>query len=70
MEYRDRVFLQFLTMEEGEEFDLIANVNSKNMELFIATCKQLIDEDLMPLHQIEFNDAYTKIKKKPKVFKI
>ena len=70
MEFRDRVFLQFLTMKEGEEFDLIANVNSKNMELFITTCKQLIDEDLMEFHQIEFNDAYTKIKKKPKVFKI
>lgn len=70
MEYRDRVFLQFLTMEEGEEFDLIANVNSKNMELFIATCKQLIDEDLMPLHYMLFNDQYTSMKKKPKVFKI
>jgi len=68
MEYRDRVFLQFLTMEVGEEFDLSVNVNPKNMELFVDTCKQLIDEDLMPLHQIEFNDAYTIIKKKPKVF--
>jgi len=70
MEFRDRVFLQFLTMKEGEEFDLIANVNSKNMELFIATCKQLIDEDLMPLHYMLFNDQYTNMKKKLKVFKI
>jgi len=68
MEYRDRVFLQFLTMEVGEEFDLIANVNSKNMELFIETCKQLIKEDLMPLYYMLFNDNYTSIKKKLKVF--
>jgi hypothetical protein len=68
MEYRDRVFLQFLTMEVGEEFDLVANVNSKNMDLFIETCKQLIDEDLMPLHYILFSDNYTSMKKKLKIF--
>ncbi len=64
--YRDKVFYKFQSMGEGEVFDLHIHVSPENFGTFIATSKQLIDEDLMPDHYMEFSDDYSQIKKKAK----
>lgn len=66
--YRDKVFYKFQTMQENEVFDLHIHVSPENYGTFIETSKQLIDEDLMPEHYMEFSDDYSRIKKKAKQY--
>jgi len=65
--YREKVFGKFYSMATGEVLTLSETVSPETMSDFIQTTKQLIDEDLMPDHYMEFSDDYSQIKKKAKI---
>lgn len=65
--YREKVFGKFYSMATGEVLTLSEMVSPETMSDFIQTSKQLIDEDLMPDHYMEFSDDYSQIKKKAKI---
>lgn len=65
--YRDKVFGKFYSMATGEVLTLSEMVSPETMSDFIQTSKQLIDEDLMQDHYMEFSDDYSQIKKKAKL---
>jgi len=65
--YREKVFGKFYSMATGEVLTLSETVSPETMSDFIQTSKQLIDEDLMPDHYMEFSDDYSQIKKKAKI---
>lgn len=66
--YRDKIYYMFLSLEVDQEFEIYKKVHPENIKQFIEECKQLIKEDLMLSHYMLFDDHYTKIKKKLKVF--
>lgn len=66
-EYREKVFGKFYAMATGNVIILSEIVSPENLSIFIQTSKQLIDEDLMPDHYMEFSDDYSQLKKKPKI---
>lgn len=65
--YREKVFGKFYSMVTGEVLTLSEMVSPETMSDFIQTSKQLINEDLMPDHYMEFSDDYSQIKKKAKL---
>ena len=66
MNLRDAIFTKMLELPVGEIYDIHQKVKPENRPVFVETVKQLIDEDLMPDHFLEFSDDYTLLKKKPK----
>ncbi len=66
-DYREKVFGKFYSMATGEVLALSEMVSPETMSDFIQTSKQLIDEDLMPDHYMEFSCDYSQIKKKAKM---
>lgn len=66
-DYREKVFGKFYSMATGEVLTLSEAVSPETMSDFIQTSKQLIDEDLMSDHYMEFSDDYSQIKKKVKL---
>jgi len=68
MNLRDAIFKKFSEIPQGEAFDIHQKVKPENRTAFIETVKELIQEDLMPLHYLEFSCDYSQLKKKPKIF--
>jgi len=66
MNLRDAIFTKLLQLPIGEVYDIHQKVKPENRKTFIDEVKQLIDEDLMPNHYIEFSDDYSMLKKKAK----
>jgi len=69
MKLRDAIFKKFVELPVGEPYKIQEKVSPENQQLFIETSKQLIDEDLLPDHYLEFSDDYSQIKKKLKPIK-
>lgn len=66
MNLRDAIFTKMLELPVGQVYDINEKVKPENRKVFIETSKQLIDEDLMPDHFMEFSDDYSQLKKKLK----
>lgn len=67
MNLRDAIFTKMLELPVGQVYDIHEKVKPENRKVFIETSKQLIDEDLMPEHYMEFSDDYSQLKKKLKI---
>ena len=67
MNLRDAIFTKMLELPVGQVYDIHQKVKPENRAVFIETSKQLIDEDLMPDHFMEFSDDYSMLKKKVKI---
>jgi hypothetical protein len=52
-----------ISMNVGDEFNIIEKVAPERRQKFIEIVKSYIDHDCSDLTYIEFNNEYTKIKK-------
>ena len=63
LDYNDKVWGLLISMNVGDEFNIIEKVAPERREKFIEIVKGYIDHDCSDLTYIEFNNEYTKIKK-------
>jgi hypothetical protein len=62
-DYEKKVWGLLISMQVGEEFDIIQKVAPQRRDEFIKIVKDYIDHYCSDLTEIEFNNEYTKIKK-------
>ena len=62
-DYNDKVWGLLISMNVGDEFNIIEKVAPERRQKFIEIVKSYIDHDCSDLTYIEFNNEYTKIKK-------
>jgi len=63
LDYNDKVWGLLISMNVGDEFNIIEKVAPERRQNFIEIVKSYIDHDCSDLTYIEFNNEYTKIKK-------
>jgi hypothetical protein len=63
LDYNDKVWGLLISMNVGDEFNIIEKVAPERRQKFIEIVKNYIDHDCSDLTYIEFNNEYTKIKK-------
>jgi len=63
LDYNDKVWGLLISMNVGDEFNIIEKVAPERRQKFIEIVKSYIDHDCSDLTYIEFNNEYTKIKK-------
>ena len=63
LDYNDKVWGLLISMNVGDEFNIIEKVAPERRQNFIEIVKNYIDHDCSDLTYIEFNNEYTKIKK-------
>ena len=63
LDYNDKVWGLLISMNVGDEFNIIEKVAPERRQNFIEIVKNYIDHDFSDLTYIEFNNEYTKIKK-------
>lgn len=63
LDYNDKVWGLLISMNVGDEFNIIEKVAPDRRQKFIEIVKSYIDHDCSDLTYIEFNNEYTKIKK-------
>jgi hypothetical protein len=63
LDYNDKVWGLLISMNVGDEFNIIEKVAPERRQKFIEIVKGYIDHDCSDLTYIEFNNEYTKIKK-------
>ena len=63
LDYNDKVWGLLISMNVGDEFNIIEKVAPERRKKFIEIVKGYIDHDCSDLTYIEFNNEYTKIKK-------
>ena len=63
MDYNNKVWELLISMNVGDEFNIIEKVAPDRRQKFIEIVKSYIDHDCSDLTYIEFNNEYTKIKK-------
>ena len=63
LDYNDKVWGLLISMNVGDEFNIIEKVAPERRHKFIEIVKSYIDHDCSDLTYIEFNNEYTKIKK-------
>ena len=63
LDYNDKVWGLLISMNVGDEFNIIEKVAPDRRQKFIEIVKGYIDHDCSDLTYIEFNNEYTKIKK-------
>ena len=63
LDYNDKVWGLLISMNVGDEFNIIEKVAPERRQKFIEIVKNYIDHDFSDLTYIEFNNEYTKIKK-------
>ena len=63
LDYNDKVWGLLISMNVGDEFNIIEKVAPERRKKFIEIVKSYIDHDCSDLTYIEFNNEYTKIKK-------
>jgi hypothetical protein len=63
LDYEKKVWGLLVSMQVGEEFDIIQKVAPQRRDEFIKIVKYYIDHDCSDLTEVEFNNEYTKIKK-------
>ena len=62
-EYELKVWGLLISMQAGEEFNILEKVAPESRQKFIEIVKNYIDHDCSDLTYIEFNNEYTKIRK-------
>jgi len=62
-DYELKVWGLLVSMQAGEEFNIIEKVAPERRDKFIEVVKGYIDHDCSDNTYIEFNNEYTKIKK-------
>ena len=62
-DYEKKVWGLLISMQVGEEFNIIEKVAPERRDKFIEVVKGYIDHYCSDLTEIEFNNEYTKIKK-------
>ena len=63
LDYNDKVWGLLISMNVGDEFNIIEKVAPERRQKFIEIVKSYIDHDCSDVTYIEFNNEYTKIKK-------
>jgi|GEM_PF-1595283 hypothetical protein len=63
LDYNDKVWGLLISMNVGDEFNIIEKVAPDRRQKFIEIVKNYMDHDCSDLTYIEFNNEYTKIKK-------
>ena len=63
LDYNDKVWGLLISMNVGDEFNIIEKVAPDRRQKFIEIVKSYIDHDCSDLTYVEFNNEYTKIKK-------
>ena len=63
LDYNDKVWGLLISMNVGDEFNIIEKVAPERRQNFIEIVKSYMDHDCSDLTYIEFNNEYTKIKK-------
>jgi hypothetical protein len=63
LDYNDKVWGLLISMNVGDEFNIIEKVAPDRRQKFIEIVKGYIDHDCSDLTYIEFNNDYIKIKK-------
>ena len=63
LDYKDKVWGLLISMNVGDEFNIIEKVAPERRQNFIEIVKNYIDHDCSDLTYIELNNEYTKIKK-------
>ena len=63
LDYNDKVWGLLISMNVGDEFNIIEKVAPERRKKFIEIVKSYIDHDCSDLTYIELNNEYTKIKK-------
>ena len=62
-DYEKKVWGLLISMQAGEEFNILQKVAPERREKFIEVVKGYIDHDCSDNTYIEFNNEYTEIKK-------
>jgi len=63
LDYNDKVWGLLISMNVGDEFNIIEKVAPERRQKFIEIVKNYSDHDCSDLTYIELNNEYTKIKK-------
>ena len=63
LDYNDKVWGLLISMNVGDEFNIIEKVAPERRQKFIEIVKNYIDHESSDNTYIEFNNEYTKIKK-------
>lgn len=63
LDYNDKVWGLLISMNVGDEFNIIEKVAPDRRQKFIEIVKSYIDHESSDGTYIEFNNEYTKIKK-------
>lgn len=63
LDYNDKVWGLLISMNVGDEFNIIEKVAPERREKFIEVVKYYIDHRCSDLTEIEFNNEYTKLRK-------
>ena len=63
LDYNDKVWGLLISMNVGDEFNIIEKVAPERRQKFIEIVKGYIDHECSDDTYIEFNNEYTKIKK-------
>ena len=63
LDYNDKVWGLLISMNVGDEFNIIEKVAPERRQKFIEIVKNYIDHESSDDTYIEFNNEYTKIKK-------
>lgn len=63
LDYNDKVWQLLISLNVGDEFNIIEKVAPERRQKFIEIVKNYIDHEGSDNTYIEFNNEYTKIKK-------